>query len=254
MKGVAMNASERRTVLIALAVLVPSLGWVFGVKPLRASLAATNDRIATERDALARERTAILEASRSPVRKRFADSAMAATDARLFTGANEVAAGATLVSYLGEVARRTHVWLASAATRAATGSGGRGLTPGSAAGSAAGSAPRLGLPPGVAAQGGRGGAAAAPALPDGLRALRVEVRAESDFQGVLEFLDALERGPKVVTVERLDIARTLRAGDEDRETLSVNATVVGYSIVPAATPGAANAASAPRAEPGRGAK
>jgi len=63
-----------------------------------------------------------------------------------------------------------------------------------------------------------------------VRALRVELRAETDFQGVLEFLDALERGGKLVTIERLDIAMTLRAGDEDRETLSVTATVIGYSL------------------------
>jgi hypothetical protein len=56
------------------------------------------------------------------------------------------------------------------------------------------------------------------------------VRAESDFRGVLDFLNALERGEKVVTVERLDVARTLRAGDEDRETLSITATVVGYAL------------------------
>ena len=43
-----------------------------------------------------------------------------------------------------------------------------------------------------------------PVTPDGLRPLRVELRAESDFQGVLDFLDALERGEKIVVVERLE--------------------------------------------------
>ncbi len=210
-----MTPSERRTVMIALAVVVPSLSWVFAVKPVRAALAEANDRIAVERDALAREQGAILEASRNPARKRVADSAVAAANARVFTGANEVAAGGTLVTYLGEVARRTNVWLASASTRTAAATTGRGSTAAPAAR--------------TSAAGGRG-ATSAPALPDGLTALRVELRAESDFQGVLEFLGALERGEKVVTVERLDIARVLRAGDEDRETLAVTATVVGYAL------------------------
>lgn len=87
----------------------------------------------------------------------------------------------------------------------------------------------------VAAGAGRGrGTSSAAPLPAGLSALRVELRAESDFQGALEFLDALERGQKIVTVERLDIVRVLRAGDEDRETLSITATVVGYAMTKAA--------------------
>jgi hypothetical protein len=199
MKLPVMNQRDRRAVLVGLAILVPSLGWIWGVRPLRAAIADTNDRISMEREALAREQAAVLEASRNPARQKFADSAMKATASRVFTGANDVAAGASLASYLGDVAKKTHVWLANATTRA------------------------------IAAPG-RTGAAAAPA-PDGVHSLRVELRAESDFQGILAFLDALERGEKVVTVERLDIARTLRAGDEDRETLSLSATVVGYSVV-----------------------
>lgn len=217
-----MNPRERRTVLIALAVLVPSLGWVFGVKPLRAALAEMNDRIAIERDALSRERAAILQANLSPARKQFADSAIAAADARVFSGANEVAAGGTLVTYLGDVARRTHVWLASASTRANTTAGGR-----------AGVNRAFAAPAGAGGPGAGRGSTPTQSLPQGMQALRVELRAESDFQGVLEFLDALERGNKVVTIERLDIARVLRAGDEDRETLSITATVVGYSVVKA---------------------
>lgn len=194
MKMPTMSQKDLRAVLLGLAILVPSLGWIWGVRPLRAALAETNDRIVTERDALSRERAAVRDAALNPARQKFADSAMKATASRVFTGANDVAAGASLVTYLGEVARTTHVWLASAATRAAPSA--------------------------------RGAAVA----PEAVRALRVELRAESDFQGILNFLDALERGGKVVTVERIDIARTLRAGDEDRETLSMSATVVGYAL------------------------
>jgi hypothetical protein len=197
MKFSSLNPRERRTVIGGAAILVIGLGWVYGVKPIRASLAELNDQIAVERDALAREQSAVQEATRSPARKKTADSAMTAAQSRLFSGANDVAAGASLATYLGEVAKRSHVWLANASTR-----------------------PAAATRPGAAAT--------EPA--DGLHRLRVELRAETDFQGVLAFLDALERGDKVVTVERFDVSKTLRAGDEDRETLSITATVVGYAL------------------------
>lgn len=203
MKFSSLNARERRTIAGGAAILLVGLGWVYALRPLRSSLADLTDQVTVEREALAREQAAVDEATRSPARKRIADSAMTAAQTRLFSGANDVAAGAALATYLGEVAAKSHVWLANAATRPTT----------------------------VV----RGSTAAA-AEADGLHRLRVDVRAESDFQGVLAFLDALEHGEKVVTVERLDITRTLRAGDEDRETLSITATVVGYALPPREMP------------------
>lgn len=224
-----MNPRDRRAVTLGLAVLVPALLWVYGLQPARTALADTQDRLAMERDALARERGAIAEAARSPDRKRVADSALAAVQGRVFAGPNDVAAGASLVSYLGDVARRSNVWLASAATRSSTAmaSAAGAATSTSAAGSTG------------STNGGRAAAAsarsasaiaAAAASAAGLRPLRVELRAESDFQGLLGFLDALERGQKVITVERVDVARTFRAGEEDREILTITATVVGYAL------------------------
>lgn len=200
MKLPTLNARDRRALVLALVVLVPSLGWIWVARPMRATLAESNERIVSERNAFAREQAAIIGAKRSPERKRIADSSVIVVAARLFAGPNDVAAGATLVNYLGEVARRNHVWLASAATRTT-------------------SANTIGRTAPVAS-----------VAPDGLRPLRVELRAESDFRGVLDFLEALERGEKIVVIERLDIAKTLRAGQEDSETLSVSATVVGYAL------------------------
>jgi hypothetical protein len=209
MKWSTMNPRERRTILGGAAILAVGLGWVYGVKPMRAALTDLNDQIAVEREALAREQSAVQEATRSPARKRVADSAMVAAQSKLFSGANDVAAGAELATYLGDVARRTHVWLANASTKPVTSSASRTST-----------------------------GTAQPASVDGLRPLRVVLRAETDFRGILDFLEALERGGKVVTVESLDIAKTLRAGDEDRETLSISATVVGYGLPRATIPAA----------------
>jgi hypothetical protein len=78
----------------------------------------------------------------------------------------------------------------------------------------------------------------------GVRALKVEVRAESDLQGVLSFLQALETGGKLVRVERLDISRQPNRSEADgSETLAVSATLTGYAI-PADVPAAHASAAA----------
>jgi hypothetical protein len=66
---------------------------------------------------------------------------------------------------------------------------------------------------------------------EGIRTLRVEVRAESDIQGVTTFLHNLESGQKLVRVDRLEISRV--PGLEDKngfETLSVAATIAGFAF------------------------
>jgi hypothetical protein len=67
--------------------------------------------------------------------------------------------------------------------------------------------------------------------PSGVRSLRVEIRGESDLRGILALLHALETGPKLIRVDRLDISRAARAtADDATETLALSATVVGFSI------------------------
>lgn len=71
--------------------------------------------------------------------------------------------------------------------------------------------------------------------PEGIRTLRVEVRGESDIQGVTTFIHNLEAGNKLVRVDRLEISRV--PGLEEKngfETLSIAATVSGFAFVPAA--------------------
>lgn len=71
-----------------------------------------------------------------------------------------------------------------------------------------------------------------PASPaaEGLRTLRVEIRAESDLLGTLTFLQGLERGAKLVRVDRLDISRAARVSDKEGETLSIAATISGFAV------------------------
>jgi hypothetical protein len=184
-----MNVRDRRALLLGAAVLLPAFLYIWGVKPFRAALADTRDRIASEREVLARERAAVLAAQRNPERQLAADSAMRATMPRLFTGRDDVMASAELVSYLGDAARKSHVWLQDAGTRPASAAAG------------------------------------------GVRALHVEIRGESDLQGILTFLQELERGEKFVTVERIDLSRSGRVGKQDEaETIELAASIVGFSV------------------------
>jgi type II secretory pathway component PulM len=72
-------------------------------------------------------------------------------------------------------------------------------------------------------------------LDEGMVALAVDVRAEGDFEGVLHFLNALERGDKLVRVSSLVLTRLDRpaaSGAPDSEVLSLTGTMTGYGAFP----------------------
>lgn len=71
---------------------------------------------------------------------------------------------------------------------------------------------------------------------EGVRTLRVEIRAESDLHGVLLFLQALERGDKLIRVDRLDISRSQRGDEKDVQTLTIAATIAGFAVADAVAP------------------
>jgi hypothetical protein len=184
-----MSSRDRRAVLAGSLVLLPGLLYIWGVRPYQNALSDARDQLVTERATLAREKAAILTARRNPQLQHIADSAMRVMRPRLFEGKDDVMASAELASYLGDVAQRTRVWLQDASTRPAT----------------------------PAAQNG------------GVRTLKVEIRGESDLQGTLMFLQALERGDKLIRIDRLDISRVPR-DDKDMEILSIAATIAGFAV------------------------
>jgi hypothetical protein len=120
MKLPALSASDRRALFIGAVIVVPSLLFVFGVKPWRAALTDVRSQLVVEREAYARERAAVSAAQRNPLMQHVADSAMQATEPRLFAGRDDVMASAEVATYLGETARANHVWLQEAATRPAS--------------------------------------------------------------------------------------------------------------------------------------
>lgn len=73
-------------------------------------------------------------------------------------------------------------------------------------------------------------------LEEGMVALAVDVRAEGDFEGVLRFLNSLDRGDKLIRVSALTLTRIDRpvpAGAPDTEVISVSGTMTGYASFPA---------------------
>jgi hypothetical protein len=189
MRWSTLSSRDRRAVLVGSLVLLPGLLYIWGVRPYQNALSDARDQLITERATLAREKAAILTARRNPQLQHIADSAMRVMRPRLFEGKDDVMASAELASYLGDVAQRTRVWLQDASTRPAT----------------------------PAAQNG------------GVRTLKVEIRGESDLQGTLMFLQALERGDKLIRIDRLDISRVPR-DDKDMEILSIAATIAGFAV------------------------
>jgi hypothetical protein len=65
---------------------------------------------------------------------------------------------------------------------------------------------------------------------DGVRALHVDIRGQSDLRGALRFLQALDRGDKLVRVDKLDVTRAPGTGDDPMETLMVTATLSGFAL------------------------
>jgi hypothetical protein len=71
-----------------------------------------------------------------------------------------------------------------------------------------------------------------------VRTLSEDIRGESDLQGILEFVQALERGPKLVRITKIDLSRATRDVD-DIETIVFAATISAYALPVEATPSAA---------------
>jgi len=86
----------------------------------------------------------------------------------------------------------------------------------------------------------------APATEGGLAQIQVELRGQTDFEGVLRLLLALERGSRLVRVDALAVEGS-GEGLGHRETLTLRAALSGYSAAAPAPTGAGQ-----RAQPVRG--
>lgn len=69
---------------------------------------------------------------------------------------------------------------------------------------------------------------------EGIRRLQVEIRAESDTEGMLRFLNSLERGAKLVVVDEISLEREERSLARGRPPVGIlvlHATVSGFALV-----------------------
>jgi len=78
-----------------------------------------------------------------------------------------------------------------------------------------------------------------PADPEsgGLVGVRIEVRGRTDLYGLLDWLGALEAGPRLLRLEALTLARIAEPGTKSKgpETLRVGAVIRGYVFSPERT-------------------
>jgi hypothetical protein len=79
---------------------------------------------------------------------------------------------------------------------------------------------------------------------EGITALQVDVRGESDLRGVLSLVRAMDSGARLVRVERLSIERAGTGGPGEPERLDFVMTAFGYAYAPKVDTARADTAAA----------
>lgn len=168
-----LSPRDRRALLIGLALLVPALAWIGVARPYVETLHDLHDRIASERALLEREKAVMREAHTFPDRIAVARQALRRWNASFVSSANLALAEAEVTGWLEEIARENRFLLEEVRSVA--------------------------RPPGSE-------------TPAGLRPMRLSVRGESDFEGILRFLHAMEQDPMLVRIVGLSVERSGRSG------------------------------------------
>lgn len=157
----ALSTRDRRALVLGLLILGPALGWIGVVRPWQSALASLAETAEAEESLLQRERALLREAPTFPDRLSEARAALARKEARLVPSANPALAEAELVGLVEELARANRALFLEARSVAL----GVGEEP-----------------------------------PPGLVPIRLNVRVESDFEGILDFLHAIESDPLLIRV------------------------------------------------------
>ena len=161
-----LSQRDRRALLLGGVVLGPALVWMGVVRPYRGLLDDYRDRLVAEQALLDRERGVLEEVPTLPARLDAARTALDGWNARFVQSANPALAEAEVTSLLGKIARESRVLLQEVGS--------------------------LTLPPEVVA-------------PEGLLPFRLSVRGESDFEGVLRFLNGMEQDPLLLRIVGLSM-------------------------------------------------
>jgi hypothetical protein len=192
-----MAPRDRRAILLGLAILVPSFVWVLGVRPYRAALANVRESVEVERDRLRRELDLLASSTALPSAMEEVVQEAARVQAQLVGGGSVILAEAALTDFLEAEALQCRVLLEEIR------SGGleRGEEP-----------------------------------PADLELIRLHLRGESDLEGVLNFLDRMERSQLLLRVRGLalepEMARAESNGrDDESPRPSLPTGVVRFQLI-----------------------
>jgi hypothetical protein len=186
----ALPSRDRRAVVLGLTVLVPAVLWLGVARPWWTALQDLRASTVAEQDLLDRERALLRDAPELPGRLSEARAAMARKEALLVQSRNLALAEAVVTEIVEARARESRALLLE--TRSVA----------------------------------RDPFASAP---EGLVPIRLNVRVESDFEGILDFLHALEAEPLLLRV----FAFSIQPGEDGAMNLS--ATIEAYAAEEAAT-------------------
>jgi len=192
-----LSSRDRRAILIGMGVLLPAIAYVLGVRPYRTALEAVRDRVAAEQELLARELSLLASAPTLPGLLQRAEADAAVFEDRLVRAASGVLAEAELTDFLEGSAFRSRVLL----EEIRGGELGRGEEP-----------------------------------PSGLSVVRLHLRGESDLEGVLTFLDEIEKSRLLLRVRGLalepEASRPVSENDESSGNMDPLPTgVVAFQLI-----------------------
>jgi len=191
-----LNSRDRRAILLGLCILLPAAGYVLAWKPYRAALEDARDRVAAEQELLSRE-LEVLEASGTlQADIQHARAEADVHEEKLVRAVSGVLAEAELTDFLESSASASRVLL----EEIRGGELGRGEEP-----------------------------------PPGLSVVRLHLRGESDLEGVLTFLDEIEKSRLLVRIRGLalepEVARPESDENEGGNRTAVPTGVVEFQLI-----------------------
>ena len=159
-----MAPRDRRALLLGMAIMIPALLWVFGVRPYRAALSEARERVTAERELLSRELDLLYSSTELAGAVQEAEDDALLVESRMLQASSLVLAEAELTDFLELVAFESRVLLEEIQGAELN----RGEEP-----------------------------------PPGMAVVRLRLSGESDLEGVLGFLDEIEKSQLLLRVRGL---------------------------------------------------
>lgn len=199
-----LGPSDRRALRLGAWVVIPALVVSVVIRPYVGALLDGRHAVARERAALTRELRLLAGAPRDRQLLVLARQDIDELAARLFGGADAVTSSAELARYVAQRASTSGLVLEQTETQTLL---------------------HDRAPPGERLENGYAHAAADSAAHE----LRVAIRARGSIRAVVDFLQAMENGPKLVRVVRVGVTRGVTGGLPDPGGLTLTATVTGLA-------------------------